>query len=170
MARRPVPRILKARPRVTVAEFLGGEMRIKTHFDQDDVALRFKEIGGLLGDLQPVLQEYAEYLIDEHIPEQFRRQGFPRRWARLSSIYALWKLRRHGRLPILVLSGKMRRGFSYEVGKRVMRITNTQKYWVYHQYGTNRMPARPVMTMTKNDQKRLQLATAAYLAQFGSAQ
>jgi phage gpG-like protein len=163
-----LPRI--GRGKVTVAEFVGGQMALRPQLDTDAVVLHYRAIGGLINDLQPVLTLYAYYLVNTHIPKQFETQGAwgGKKWAKLKPKYAAWKLKNYGRLPILVLTGKMRDSFKYTVGKRSMRIVNRRKYWGYHQYGTRNMPARPLIVITAKDRKVLQGATQSYLTEAGA--
>ena len=167
-----LPRIGKGRGqgKVTVAEFVGGQAVLKSKLDTDSVPLYFTAIGGMLDDMQPVLTLYADYLVGTHIPKQFETQGAwgGKKWAKLKPKYAAWKLKNYGRLPILVLTGKMRDSFDYTVGKRSMRIVNRRKYWVYHQFGTKHMPARPLIVITAKDRKVMQGATQSYLAEAGA--
>lgn len=147
------------------AQFLGGELLTRPGLDTDDVAVRFKALGGRMQDLGPVLGEWGDYIVLEHIPNQFRSQGKPKRWKRLSADYSLWKRRHYGNLPILVLTGKMRSGFNYTLGAKTLRIRNLKTYWVYHQFGTRNMPARSLVNLTKVDYQRLNLIIMSYLSQ-----
>jgi phage gpG-like protein len=160
---RALPRIGKGK--VTVADLLGGQIHVLPQLDTDDVALRFKEIGGRMEDMQPVLGEWGDYITLRHIPANMATEGKAsgRKWQALSPAYARWKRKHFGKLPILVLTGAMKGGFNYTLGKRSMRITNRREYWVYHQYGTRSMPARPLIRLTKNDYKELQAMVVMHL-------
>jgi phage gpG-like protein len=152
------------RGRRTVTRSVGGLVGVRfTGIDLDDYALALRGIARRGQNMQPAFEEWGRYLVEEHVPEQFARQGTPKRWARLSPTYAAWKRRKYGNLPILVRTGGMRAGFQWKAHPRSMQIVNLKKYWQYHQFGTRHMPARPVLQVRKQDQDRLAQISLAYL-------
>jgi len=109
------------------------------------------------------LQRFGAYLVDQHIPQQFEKQGTPKRWAPLSPKYAAWKKRHYGSLPKLILTGAMRDSFTYQVTPRTLRVESKVKYWTYHQTGTRKMPARPVVQISQKDRDELRTLTRAWI-------
>ena len=125
-----------------------------------------------LNDMKPILDRYGQYLVEEHIPRQFKLQGSPTPWHRLSPKYAIAKKKQWGNKPILVASGNMKAGFRWKAMPRTLRIINRvmsrQKgrgipRWVYHQGGTRRMVARPMMQLVNFDRGKLRFFTIEYL-------
>lgn len=161
-----------ARGTKTVVKVVGGEVSMMTTggmavFDRLDW-LRVR-----LRDMRVLLAKFGEYLVNEHIPGQFKAQGTPRRWAPLSARYAEWKRRNYGNLPILILMGRMSKGFTYEAHARSLVIVNRvaagqrgnkTPRWIWHQFGTDRVPARQMLQIGKRDHQRLQRIARDYLA------
>lgn len=139
--------------------------------DLDQFILDLEQMGARGQNMQPALDEVGGYVLGQLIPEQFKKQGTPKRWAPLSPRYAAWKRRRYGNLPILVLTGRMRKGFKIKTGPRSLSIVNTVKrrggkpYWVYHQYGTRHMPRRPVLQLRMKDRQELRRIVLQYSLQ-----
>ena len=148
----------------TVVKLVGCEVVITASKGSDAVAKRLDDVADNAENFQPVMQDYGDYLISQHIPNQFAKQGAPKRWARLSDKYAAWKRANYGNLPKLVLTGRMRGGFKYETGPRSLRVINRvtagqgrnkTPRWVWHQDGTENMPARPMLQIGKKDHDML---------------
>lgn len=155
MARRKFGR---SKGRRTVVNVLGGTVGLAFD-DEADILRFFEDAEGRLSDLSEPLDEYGRYLVEEHIPRQFKRQGTPKRWASLSKKYREWKEKHYPGRPILVLSGRMKAGFRWKARKRslqiINRVTAGQKNktprWQWHQSGTGKMPARPMLQVTDKD-------------------
>lgn len=139
----------------TTLKLVGADVAIRTSYDSADIAASLEALSISAKHLQPVLDDYGAYIVDKHIQNQFKRQGTPKRWAALSRDYAAWKLANYGRKPILVLTGRMKAGFKWQATARTLVIKNSRKYWQYHQDGTDKMPARPVMQIGKRDRDQL---------------
>jgi phage gpG-like protein len=153
----------------TVAQSRGGAVQVRfTGVSLDDYAESLRQIARKGQNVQPAFAAWGEYLVNEHIPGQFAALGTPKRWARLSKAYAEWKQRHFPGRPLLVLTGNMKGSFSWKAGPRSLQIKNTAKrkgkaYWHYHQFGTSRMPARPVLQVRKEDRERLKEIALSYL-------
>ncbi len=143
-----------SRGRKTVVKMIGADVQMQL-YSTDEMLDYLQNIGLRARDMQTPLQRFGEYLVNEQIPQQFEKQGIPKRWSPLSPAYAAWKRRHFGKLPILVLSGAMRAGFSYKVTPRTLQIRNRKKYWQFHQTGTAKMPARPPLQITNADREKL---------------
>lgn len=163
----------RSQGRLTVVKVAGGELVVRFgSIDKDDLAAYLQDIDLRMQDIRPVLDRYGEYIVNEHIPRQFAAQGTPRRWASLSPAYARQKARRYPGRPILVRTGRMRRGFRWEARPRSLRIINRVRAgqrgrglprWFYHQSGTEKMPARPMLQMTDKDRDKLSEFTEDHL-------
>lgn len=105
-----------------------------------------------LDDSEPVFQAMAEQF-GKTMTSQFRKQGghSGSQWAPLSPAYAAWKQRLFPGKPILQLGGDLRdslikRPFGVdEVWDKGMVVGTAVPYATYHQNGTDRMPARPII-------------------------
>lgn len=77
-------------------------------------------------------------------------------WAPLSAAYAARKRREVGNKPILVYSGTLKKGlthrpFPVEAVEAQFAVFGTDlDYALYHQHGTPRMPARPVISLPES--------------------
>lgn len=84
---------------------------------------------------------------------QFESEGAwgGRQWAPLSPAYAVEKARRYPGRSILIAEGELRRSASYprrQVTPTTMTLTISDPKAGFHQAGTNRMPARPLVPAT----------------------
>lgn len=156
----------------TVVKLIGCEVVITASRGADSVANHLTDVADNAEHFQPVMKQYGDYIISQHIPNQFAKQGTPKRWARLSDQYAEWKRRNYGNLPKLVLTGRMRGGFKVETGPRSMRVLNrvtagqrgnNTPRWVWHQYGTENMPARPMIQIGKKERDILRRFARSHL-------
>jgi len=118
----------------------GADIQIRTLSNEFEGILKLR--AERLKSLRQPLAKFGEYIVDEHIPLQYSLMGSPEPWPNLSPRYAIQKRRRWGQKPMLVASGRMYRGFSFNASRKNLVIRNTQDYAKYHQYGTRRMPAR----------------------------
>lgn len=149
--------------RLTTIKVIGGSILVDFG-DTRETIVFFEDKESKLKDLREPLSRYGDYLVEDHIVKQFRRQGFPKKWAPLSEKYAAWKKRNFPGRRLLVLTGRMRRGFRSKAGPRSLRIINritagqggnTTPRWFWHQFGTSRMPRRPLLQITDNDLAKL---------------
>lgn len=105
-----------------------------------------------LDDSEPVFQSMAKQF-GKSMQEQFAKRGghTGSQWAPLSPVYARWKQRNHPGKPLMVLSGDLKdsltkRPFGVdEVWDKGMVVGTAISYATYHQNGTDRMPARPLI-------------------------
>lgn len=75
------------------------------------------------------------------------------RYAPLSPRYARWKARRYPGRPILTASGRLQRettGAKTTLTKTRLEIRIPTPYAIFHQRGTSKMPARPVLRLAQN--------------------
>lgn len=166
------PRFGFSQGRKTTVKLLGADVTIRNGIETDDFVAYLEDLGLRVNDFQPVMERFGEYLVEEHIPRQFKRRGTPKRWAPLSQAYADRKRRQYGNLPLLVLSGRMKAGFKYEATKRTLRVINRvaagqgrnkTPRWTWHQDGTDTMPARPMLQINPYDYTRLRQFAQSYV-------
>jgi len=158
--------------RKTTVKLLGADVTVRNGLEVDDFVAHLEALGMRFNDFQPVMERFGEYIVDEHIPRQFKRRRTPKRWAPLSPDYAARKRRLYGNLPLLVLSSRMRGGFKAQATKRTLQIINRvaagqgrnkTPRWTWHQLGTETMPARPMLQINKADYARLRQIAQAYV-------
>ena len=92
-------------------------------------------------------------------------------WPQLSEAYARWKARNYPGKGILELTGAYRSAAT-QVGAPGNSITTTENsltygvegldYPVYHETGTDRMPARPVFDLLAEDEELSRAVTEAF--------
>ena len=110
----------------------------------DNTIVRMKNLAEPLG-------QFGEFIVTVHIPYQFSAQGAPDPWPNLSPRYAARKARKFPGRPLLVRTGRMVRGFGYQLNGETLSITNSEDYATYHQTGTRKMPARKYLQLKDND-------------------
>lgn len=125
----------------------------------------FNRIEERISDFRFVWGSFAQdfYAIER---EQFNSQGahgLSGRWAKLSPGYAKWKARKYPNMPILQATTALYQSMtSPDANDSVFRpeadqltIGSRTEYGRAHQRGTGSMPARPVISLTEADKKRL---------------
>jgi phage gpG-like protein len=82
-------------------------------------------------------------------------------WQPLSPRYAAWKAKKYPGRPLMVVSGLLKESllgenpYSIEnVTPKSMEVGTVVNFAVYHQKGTCKMPARPLIQLTDADKKR----------------
>lgn len=88
------------------------------------------------------------------------------RWAQLSEPYRTWKRKAVGAKKILVFDGKLRKALTVATNRdRISRTAGTAievgtRHWLarFHQSGTTRMPARPVVRKSPRQAEALKVA------------
>jgi phage gpG-like protein len=98
-------------------------------------------------------------------------------WQPLSPRYAEWKAKKYPGRPIMVLSGLLKESllgdnpYSVElVTPKSMEVGTVINYAIYHQKGTSKMPARPLIQLTEDDKKRWIKFIQAYLVKQARAE
>jgi phage gpG-like protein len=127
----------------------------------------FNRVEKEISDLRP-LWDAAEREFHRISREQFASEGAAGRggkWPELSPAYKKRKLKRFPGRKILQASGRMRGSLVGKTGDTVVvkepkefGIGTTLKYPIYHQKGTNRMPARPPVNFSETQRVSLMKA------------
>ena len=125
----------------------------------------FQTLNESISDFRPVWPEIHMYFLRGTI-EQFESLGARggQRWEPLSARYAKWKAQAYPGKPILVRTERLKRSLSVG-GSEPDQIKDFQEmsatfgtrvpYARFHQRGTRRMPARPVLQPTQRDVDRM---------------
>jgi len=120
----------------------------------------------------PALRDY----IDRRIATGGTHHNMPP-FAPLSPRYARWKSRRYPGAPILVRSGRLRDSLTNPnhpdaiatVTPQSLTYGTSVPYAAYHQLGTQRMPARPPIKLSRTLQTHLLTILRNYLIEQGES-
>ena len=132
---------------------------------------RFTRFVSDLTDLRPVLEEVVDALI-ETFRDAFRTEGSSSgsSWAPLSEAYRRAKARRYPGRTILIRRGTLYSslveggaGGIREVRSKYAAIGTAVPYARYHQSGTSRMPARPIIRVSAEDRNEITRIVHRYL-------
>jgi phage gpG-like protein len=120
---------------------------------------RFKKLLDLrqasIKDFSEPLRLWGVYLTEVYAPGQINRGGMPVKFVPLSPRYARWKALHYPGRPILIRTGAMQRGYTFKSTATRLTVDNRQPYWIYHQTGTRKMPARKVFQLDEEDYRLL---------------
>lgn len=116
-----------------------------------------------------------EFYAIEH--EQFASEGAhgaSGKWAPLSPAYRKWKETHFPGQPILKLTHSLYESLTspdapasiFRIERDEMTLGSRVEYATAHQRGSGRMPARPPISLTEDDKRRLQKAIQVGLVQF----
>lgn len=117
--------------------------------------------GDKVRDFRPVWRRiHADFLKIE--AQQFDSEGARggTAWAPLSPSYSAWKAMNYPGRKILEMTGAMKAqltagtGMTVEMQPLTLRMMPTDRKAPWHQRGTRRMPARPVVMLTEADRIR----------------
>lgn len=119
-----------------------------------------------------VATEFRAIMADQFTTEG--AQGASGKWKPLTPAYAKFKELAYPGMPILQATGHMMESLTdFEAGDSVFRpekdsltLGTRTEYAGYHQRGTPRMKARPIISMTENTRRRLQKAIQVKLVEF----
>jgi hypothetical protein len=110
---------------------------------------KLAKYAAFLTDLRPFWPRVSTLFIG-WMREQFESEGrfFGDSWAPLSADYLAWKQRVYPGKPILIATGALRKAASFPTREAtgstlILRINDPKAPW--HQEGTSRMPARPIL-------------------------
>lgn len=126
------------------------------------MARGFSRFAESIKDLRPAFRE-IERSFREIERRQFQSEGSygSGGWARLSPAYAEWKEAHFPGKPILQLTGALMGSLVGKTSKSVIEMEKLSlaigtrlEYAIYHQKGTPRMPARPIIKLTGEDKRQ----------------
>lgn len=107
-------------------------------------------------DFSEPLRLWGVYLTEVYAPGQINAGGAPVKFAPLSPRYRRWKELHYPGRPILVRTGAMQRGYTFRNTATRLHVDNRMAYWIFHQTGTRKMPARKVFQLGPEDYRLLQ--------------
>lgn len=114
------------------------------------------------------------YLIEQEHFNSEGAHGASGGWAPLSPLYAKYKEVQYPNKPILQATGALMESLTgFEAADSIYRPDTTEltlgtqrEGAIYHQRGSSRMPARPPISLSEEDKRRLQKAIQLPLVQF----
>lgn len=121
-------------------------MDIRIDFDPGQTPYDLMALDRALSQPSQPLKEFGEHMVNR-IDDTFRTESDPygAKWAPLSAATIRAKRRRGGIQKILQQTGRMRATANYRVIGAVLQIGLSDRKAVFHQMGTRRMPARPIL-------------------------
>jgi phage gpG-like protein len=126
----------------------------------------FQSLNETVRDFREAWPEIHMYFLRATL-EEFDAQGARggAAWQPLSESYGKWKAKRYPGKPILVRTERLRRSFSlagqkggdqiYDALPESLTIGSAVPYARFHQRGTSRMAARPILQPTQRDIDRI---------------
>lgn len=125
-------------------------VKIEIKGDKETIA-KLKKLGKSFHEWRPEMQKVGNYLVNFYQNAVFETEGgvFGMRWASLSAGYDFWKRKNYPGRGTLERTGRLRRGFSSDANQTSVIVENKVSYGRFHQYGTSRMKARPIMHIDK---------------------
>lgn len=126
------------------------DVRISVDIDGDDDAKEYlDDVKKRMRDLRPVWPVIQSSL-KIYMIQNFTAQGLPSGgWKPLDAEYSSWKATNFPGAPMLVQKGALFRrvsqGPKLEGGARGAKFKFGGKIAKFHQYGTEKMPARPIL-------------------------
>lgn len=142
---------------------------LRVDVDSDDARRRLRQLGLFLSDLRPFWPRVVPIFIG-WMRSQFETEGAwaGHRWAPLSPAYAAYKAQRYPGRSILIAEGDLRQAASRPERKATpteLVLTIRDPKIGYHQTGTARMPARPVVpaSLPFEARRELDLEAEAYV-------
>jgi len=131
---------------------------------QDALNAAITALGGSLRDFRPVWPKVS-LIFDRMERDQFVGQGVGPAgvWAPLRPAYAKWKAVKFPGKPILFATGDLVRSLTspfdsnaiFDMTPESLERGSTIPYAVFHQQGTGRMPARPVIDPNDKDKEEM---------------
>lgn len=144
---------------------MAGDLDVTVRLDPGGTlfARRFDRFVSDLTDLSPAFDQMAEEFYDWE-EQAFDSAGASAGagWRPLSPRYASWKAKNYPGRGVLERELNLRRSLTgpsgpravHSIGSRRMEIGTEVPYAVFHQEGTGRMPARPVIRLTEANKMR----------------
>lgn len=144
----------------TRVKFMFGELNIQISGVQEAV-IELDNLVRRSSNLSAPFQRFQKYWFDA-IDQSFADGGDPVEWPALSPAYESWKARAFPGQPIMRASDRLYDSLTsqtsdtiWRVGPRSIEFGSRVPYFEFHQEGTSRMPARPVLTFPDSAAKKL---------------
>lgn len=158
----------------TRLRFMYGEIELHIEGVQEAVMLLDDMVRRSANLAQP-FQRFQKYWFDD-IDASFAAGGEPVEWPALSPAYEAWKGRAYPGQPIMRRSDRLYESLTsqtgdtvWQVGPRHIEFGSRVPYFEFHQTGTSRMPARPVLTLSDRALDKLRSMIESYV-QFGRSE
>lgn len=154
--------------RNTRIRFQYGELNIRTEY-QDRVTESLQGIVRRSSDLRVPFEAFQPVWFAA-IEDVFDAGGEPVPWPDLSPAYQGWKGSVAPGKPILRLTDRMYDSLTsqtgetiWQVGPRSIQFGSRVPYFIWHQEGTAKMPARPMLTLPSSAAAQLNSMVVSYI-------
>lgn len=138
--------------------YMGGEITYRyPDLSKSTFRRRLEDFRDAALDMSPAYSRMETYLLTS-IGRNFASEGRPNKWKALQPATIKERIRRgYGSGPILLRSGKLKRGFKVSYGTKVLSISNKVVYFMAHQYGVpqNNLPARVMVVLLAQDKAQV---------------
>jgi len=121
-------------------------MKINVKINDSGAQKKLQKLRRNTDNLQPTMNDIALRMKKE-VMENFKTEGRPRKWLKLSPKYLEYKIKKRGAgKPILEFNGKLKQSINTKSSNDEARVFTAVRYGVYNQTGTRRgLPPRPFM-------------------------
>lgn len=139
---------------------------ITVTIDDEGMRAALSRLAGLLGDMTPVMTEIGETLRDEAL-DAFRQQAAPTgaAWAPLAA--STLTRRRGGGAGARILqdTGVLRNSITTQLlSSHAVAVGTRMEYAKFHQFGTRKMPARPMLGLSAEGRREVETTLSRALA------
>lgn len=140
----------------TVVKMMGAELVMKHERQTPTFAMLLDDVAEGVKDLSPAFTLFSDYMLKE-IEDTFKRQGPKEHWTALKPATRKDRERQgyNPSYPILVRTGRMKRNFTTRIEPRSFAIYNRMYYYRFHQWGTSKMVARPMLMIFEYHRRQL---------------
>lgn len=140
----------------TVIKLVGADVIMQyTTTGAEELVVKADHFGKVARDFSKIFQEFNDQVMMPGIQKNFSVQGRPTRWASLTAATVRDRVRKgYGASPILVRSGKLKRGFKSRIGKRSYAVFNSVAWYKWNQFGTDTIPARPMVVLLTGQRRQ----------------
>lgn len=153
----------------TRIRFMYGELEIRVEGVQEAI-IAIDTMIRRSSNLSNPFQRFQKYWFQD-IDESFAAGGEPIEWPALSPAYEGWKSKAYPGQPIMRRSDRLYESLTsqtgdtiWQVGPRHIEFGSRVPYFEFHQTGTSRMPARPVLQISSQAVERLRQMIERYVA------
>lgn len=151
---------------------MGGqvEFRVSSRQPPADYVKDLRGMAERSKDMRPAFKAIALYLMGSYA-RNFKAEGRPKWPALAASTIADRRRKGFGSGPILVRTGALRDsltkpgapGQHLKITPKTIQFGSNVKYYIFHQYGTQNMPARPMALLQRQDKAQVSRIINTYV-------
>lgn len=133
----------------------------------DKVRKKLKVTTEKLKDMRQFWSSVGMYVQKQTIKERFDKEQTPdgQKWKPLAPATIKHRMKRHkkGNMKILQDTGELRRSVKYEADTHSVKVGSNLIYARTHQFGRDKIPARPFLGVTDNEKQHITSMFTQYL-------